>query len=157
MPSSADPNLGLHAGWDLGESGWNTQMNTNLRSLGALVLLTVNSAGDTTAPASPTNGDRYILGNVTASTGDWRSANAHTVAVRIGGAWVFYTPQVGWYAIARDNFQIYYYSTTSGNTRWVPLAGRYTEYASDTAAGTGGVPSGGLYINSTSKALTVKS
>ena len=32
--SSTDPNLGLNYGWTLGESGWDTGMDANLKRLG---------------------------------------------------------------------------------------------------------------------------
>ena len=35
--SSTDPNLGLNYGWTLGESGWDTGMDANLKRLGAVV------------------------------------------------------------------------------------------------------------------------
>ena len=58
--SSTDPNLGLNYGWTLGESGWDTGMDTNLKRLGAVVGLSVKDRDLTTPPASPANGDRYI-------------------------------------------------------------------------------------------------
>ena len=39
--ASTDPNLGLTYGWTLGESGWNTSMDANLKRLGAVVGLSV--------------------------------------------------------------------------------------------------------------------
>ena len=39
--SSTDPNLGLNYGWTLGESGWDTGMDANLKRLGAVVGLSV--------------------------------------------------------------------------------------------------------------------
>ena len=35
--SSTDPNLGLNYGWTLGESGWDTGMDANLKRLGAVL------------------------------------------------------------------------------------------------------------------------
>ena len=39
--ASTDPNLGLTYGWTLGESGWHTTMDGNLKRLGAVVGLAV--------------------------------------------------------------------------------------------------------------------
>lgn len=39
--SSTDPNLGLNYGWTLGESGWDTGMDANLKRLGAVIGLSV--------------------------------------------------------------------------------------------------------------------
>ena len=39
--SSTDPNLGLNYGWTLGESGWDTGMDANLKRLGTVVSLSV--------------------------------------------------------------------------------------------------------------------
>ena len=33
--ASTDPNLGLTYGWTLGESGWHTSMDANLKRIGA--------------------------------------------------------------------------------------------------------------------------
>ena len=51
--SSTDPNLGLNYGWTLGESGWDTGMDANLKRLGAVVGLSVKDRDLTTPPASP--------------------------------------------------------------------------------------------------------
>ena len=53
--SSTDPNLGLNYGWTLGESGWDTGMDANLKRLGAVVGLSVKDRDLTTPPASPAN------------------------------------------------------------------------------------------------------
>ena len=50
MPQT-DPNLGLAYGWTLGESGWHTGMDANLKRLGAVVGLAVTSRSTTTPPA----------------------------------------------------------------------------------------------------------
>ena len=39
--ANVDPNLGLTYGWTLGESGWHTTMDGNLKRLGAVVGLAV--------------------------------------------------------------------------------------------------------------------
>ena len=81
--SSTDPNLGLNYGWTLGESGWDTGMDANLKRLGAVVGLSVKDRDLTTPPASPTNGDRYLI--PAAATGLW-AGKTNQIAVRIADA-----------------------------------------------------------------------
>lgn len=104
--SSTDPNLDLVYGWTLGESGWNTGMDANLKRLGAIVGLSVTSRTVTTPPASPAEGDRYIVPS--GATGDW-SGRTDQIAVRIGGAWEYHAPRVGWvcYIAAEDRLAVY--------------------------------------------------
>lgn len=97
--SSTDPNLGLNYGWTLGESGWDTGMDANLKRLGAIVGLSVKDRDLTAPPASPTNGDRYIVPS--GATGAW-SGKTGQIAVRIAGAWEYHVPQVGWLAYIED-------------------------------------------------------
>ena len=61
MASRKEPNLGLNYGWGDAESGWQEQMNENLRAIGALVQGAVNSATVTAPPAEAVEGDRYII------------------------------------------------------------------------------------------------
>lgn len=98
MPST-DPNLGLAYGWTLGESGWHTEMDANLKRLGAIVGLSVKDRDLTAPPSSPTEGDRYII--PAGATGAW-SGKTGQIAVRINGAWEYHVPQVGWLAYIED-------------------------------------------------------
>lgn len=97
--SSTDPNLGLTYGWTLGESGWDTGMDANLKRLGATVGLSVKDRDLTVPPASPANGDRYIV--PAAATGAW-AGKTHQIAVRINGVWEYHTPKVGWLCYIED-------------------------------------------------------
>ncbi len=105
MPLS-DPNLGLNYGWTLGESGWHTQMDANIKRLGALVGLSVTSRTVTTPPASPMDGERYIV--PAAATGVW-AGKADQIALWIDGAWEYHAPKVGWLAFiaAEDRLAVY--------------------------------------------------
>jgi hypothetical protein len=105
MPQT-DPNLGLVYGWTLGESGWHTGMDANLKRLGAVVGLSVASRTLTTPPASPAEGDRYIVPS--GATGDWAGRTGQ-IAVRINGVWEFHAPSVGWlaYIVAEDRLAVY--------------------------------------------------
>ena len=94
-----DPNLGLNYNWTLGESGWDTGMDANLKRLGAVVGLSVKDRGLTTPPASPVNGDRYIV--PTGATGVWAGKTGQ-IAVRIGDAWEYHLPKLGWLCFIED-------------------------------------------------------
>ncbi len=97
--ASTDPNLGLTYGWTLGESGWNTSMDANLKRLGAVVGLSVKDRDLATPPASPVDGDRYII--PAAATGIW-AGKTNQIAVRVASAWDYYTPKVGWLCFIED-------------------------------------------------------
>lgn len=112
--SSLDPNLGLRYGWALGESGWNTGMDANLKKLGALVQLSV--AGVVNTPTVTAAGTRYIVG--TSPTGAF-AGQAGAVAVRVGSTWEFYTPTAGWSAYNTADGKTYIYS---GGLWSVPVA-----------------------------------
>ena len=97
--ASTDPNLGLTYGWTLGESGWNTSMDANLKRLGAVVGLSVKDRDLATPPVSPVDGDRYIV--PAAATGVW-VGKTNQIAVRVAGAWEYYVPKVGWLCFIED-------------------------------------------------------
>lgn len=97
--AATDPNLGLSYGWTLGEANWNGGMDANLKKLGAVVGLSVKDRDLATPPASPADGDRYIV--AAAATGAW-SGRTNQIAVRLGGAWEFHLPKVGWVCFIED-------------------------------------------------------
>jgi hypothetical protein len=67
--------------------------NDALRILDALVQPAVLSRVLTVPPATPADGDRYIV--PTGATGDW-SSQAGSIAAYQDGAWAYYGPRVGW-------------------------------------------------------------
>ena len=101
--ANIDPNLGLTYGWTLGESGWDTGMDANLKRLGATVGLSVKVRDLTTPPASPVNGDRYIV--PAAATGVW-AGKTNQIAVRIEDVWEFHPPQIGWLCYLEDEAKL---------------------------------------------------
>ena len=107
--ASTDPNLGLTYGWTLGESGWHTSMDANLKRLGAVVGLSVKDRDLTTPPASPVDGDRYII--PAAATGVW-AGKTNQMAVRVPSTWEYYTPKVGWLCYIDDEAVLSAYKTT---------------------------------------------
>ena len=107
--SSIDPNLGLNYGWTRGESGWDTGMDANLKRLGAVVGLSVKDRDLTTPPASPANGDRYLI--PAAATGVW-AGKTNQIAVRIADAWEYHSPKIGWLCYIEDEANLSAYKST---------------------------------------------
>ena len=106
--SSTDPNLGLTYGWTLGESGWASGMDANLKRLGATVGLSVKDRALTAPPASPANGDRYLI--PAAATGVW-AGKTNQIAVRIEGVWEYHAPKVGWLCYIEDEAKLSVYKS----------------------------------------------
>ena len=104
--ANIDPNLGLSYGWTLGESGWGTGMDANIKRLGATVGLSVKDRDLTTPPTSPANGDRYLI--PAAATGVW-AGKTNQIAVRIVGVWEFHAPQIGWLCYIEDEAKLTVY------------------------------------------------
>ena len=67
--------------------------NDALMMLDALVQLSVISRSLTAPPATPGDGDRYLV--PAAATGDWADHD-HSIAAWHDGAWRFFPPQEGW-------------------------------------------------------------
>jgi hypothetical protein len=147
MAASQAPNVGLYHGWTLGEGGWNLQMDANLKAADALLCIGVLSATTTAPPGSPTAGDRYLI--PTSATGDWATYDG-SIAIWNGTAWDVFPTSNSWNVLAIDTGQTW---VKSGGS-WVLWATLLGSYANDSAAATGGVPVGGLYINSSSGAMT---
>jgi hypothetical protein len=112
MPST-EPNLGLTYGWALGESNWNASMDSNLKRLGAVVGLSVKDRDLATPPASPTDGDRYIV--AAAATGAWAGKTGQ-IAVRVAGQWEFYPAKIGWLCFVEDESVLTTYKATGWGT-----------------------------------------
>lgn len=148
--SHQEPNIGLNYGWRLGESGWNLQMDENLKAIGALLLVSVLSATDTTPQESLSPGDRYLV-PASGVTGAW-SGHEKKIVRWSGSAWEVFNPQSGWEVTAQDTAQRYHYDGTS----WALLHTRLGKYMNDTLAANGGVPIGGVYTNPLTGTLHVR-
>jgi len=74
-------------------------VNEALRMLDALVQLSVLSQTQVTAPATPLDGDRYIVG--AGATGVWLGKEAQIAAYQ-DGAWAFFPPNTGWQSWVED-------------------------------------------------------
>ena len=101
MAASTEPRSGLLYAWTLGESGWNTGMDTNLKSIGRFAYhLSVKDRDLTGPPGSPVSGDSYIP--AATATGAW-AGKEKQIAVWDGSAWVFSgAPREGWVASVDD-------------------------------------------------------
>jgi len=149
MTTPQAPNVGIYYGWALGESGWNTQMDSNLKTMDALLMIGVLSASTVAPPGSPSSADRYLI--PVGATGVWATYDG-SIAIWNGTAWEIFPTKSTWTLIALDTGQ-----------RWVNNAGTWVlsssllgQYVDDAAAATGSVPVGGLYVNSSTGAITAR-
>lgn len=98
--ASQEPNIGLNYGWGLGESGWDQQMDENLRAIGALLHLEVLSRDvDDPSTLSPEDGDRYLIPS--GATGVWDGQDGK-IARYMDGEWELHTPKAGWRCVIVD-------------------------------------------------------
>jgi len=91
-------NLGLPL-LDAGQAGKSFTMNEALTRIDTLLLLSVRSWTVTAPPATPTEGDRYVV--PIGASGDWTGRDGQ-LAVRVNGGWDFSTPLPGWRAFVED-------------------------------------------------------
>ena len=105
MVQKTAPNLGMNYGWDLGESGWKPGMDANMKKLDAIVGAAVLAIAN--SPSVTDDGTRYIVG--TSPSGAF-AGQAGKLAVRVEGAWEFYTPRAGWSVYNLANGTAYRYT-----------------------------------------------
>lgn len=122
MPARPLPNLLLQAFFDLGEDGWEDEMDLNLLKLSVLVQATV-SEKVAEEPADPAAGTIIVLDETNAT-------HPNAIAVFDDGAWVYFTPTEGWLIYNRDTGSYLTYDSTE----WALLA---------TGGGGGDIPAGG--------------
>lgn len=89
--------------------------NDALNDLDALVQMSVVSRVIATPPASPVDGDCYIVGS--SPTGAWSGQAGH-VALYYSG-WRFKTPKAGWLAFVRAESKFVVYNGSA----WALLGG----------------------------------
>jgi uncharacterized protein DUF2793 len=124
-------------------------VNEALDHLDGLVQLSVISSSLTAPPASPTDGDRYIV--VASATGAWTGWD-DSVAHFSGGAWLRMIPQTGWIAWDQAVGGITTFDATSGWTALATGADAFTELA-DTPAAFAGQAGKALQVNTAETAL----
>ncbi|OYU47121.1 MAG: ribonuclease III [Rhizobiales bacterium PAR1] len=100
---SNTPNLSLPY-LAAGQAQKHVTLNEALRMLDALVQLSVFSRGLTTPPASPANGQSYIV--PAGATGSW-SGQTGKIAAFQDGVWMLYAAVEGWTAWVRDEDKLY--------------------------------------------------
>lgn len=112
MALSSGPNLGILVDGLIGEQHFSELMR-QWRGLDALVMPHVKSATVTAQPASPTNGDTYII--PTGATGAGWSANIGKLARYSSAitAWEYYTPKKGWWTYVEDTNSEYIHDGTN--------------------------------------------
>ncbi len=90
--------------------------NEALQRLDALLHLEVLDRHLAVPPASPADGDRYIVG--AAATGAWAGEDGHVAAWQ-DGVWRFFEPQIGWRAFVRDEAALY----VKAESGWIVAGG----------------------------------
>ena len=75
-------------------------LNESLRALDGLLFLSVVSRSVTTPPASPSEGDRYLIAG--GASGDW-AGKSGLLACFVDGGWLYFTPQMGWVCWIEDD------------------------------------------------------
>lgn len=108
------PNLALPY-IDQNQSQKHVTHNVAIRELDAIVQLSVLDDALTAPPATPADGDRYIV--ATGGSAAWLGKDGEVAAWQ-DGAWNFYAPKSGWLAfvVARSEAHLY------AGAAWVPLA-----------------------------------
>ncbi len=109
------PNLALPLLAD-SQSRKHVTVNEALSQLDGIVQLSVISTTETAPPASPAEGDRYIV--AAGATGSWAGWD-ESVALWSGGAWLQLVPQTGWLAWDQDAGELLTYDGASG---WAALS-----------------------------------
>jgi lysophospholipase L1-like esterase len=91
--------------------------NEAIRALDALIQIAVASRTQAAAPASPTEGARFIV--PAAAAGPWTGFSPHIAAFQ-DGAWVKYTARAGWLVWVEDEDRLYSFDGTA----WIVAGGQ---------------------------------
>lgn len=122
--------------------------NEALRALDAVVQLTVLDRNLAAPPATPAEGDRYII--AASPTGAWAGHAGHITAFQ-DAAWLFYPPKEGWLTwIADENIAVAY-----DGAAWTSFSGGATTFLglTDTPAAYTGAGSKLVKVNAGATAL----
>lgn len=85
--------------WEQSQAQPHVTVNEALRWLECFAVLIVADKDLTTPPGSPSDGDRYIVGE--GATDDW-SGHDNEIAMYMGTAWAFKVPPIGTVAYVSD-------------------------------------------------------
>lgn len=108
MSITNGPNLGLMVNGNAGE-GHYSQFMAFLRGVDGLVMPSVKGYLTNTPPASPADGDCYIIG--AAPTGAWAGQGGKVARYStVAAAWEYYTPKNGWMIEANSARESYRYT-----------------------------------------------
>ena len=132
MSASQEPIGLIYWGWDNGESGWKNQVDANWLKIGSVMQLAAKSRNVSAPPATPANGDRYIVGP--SATGVWATKENRLAVYRSNiPGWEFYVPTNGWQCIIEDEISsgIVIWNGTAWRSRDEP--GALTDAATITA------------------------
>ena len=99
--------------------------NEALRLLDGLVQLSVLDRDLTAPPASPNEGDRYIVAS--GATGDWAGWDLN-IALWTDGAWLRLPPRVGWPAWVEDEAVLLVYDGTDWISTTPPALQELTRF-----------------------------
>ncbi|MDQ0317825.1 DUF2793 domain-containing protein [Amorphus orientalis] len=105
MSEPTTPNLQLPTVWPA-QAQKHVPVNEAFARLDALVQLSVRDRDLADPPASPDEGDRYIVAG--SATGAWTGKSGQ-VAARIDGTWIFFPPKSGWTAWVEDEAGLVYW------------------------------------------------
>ncbi|MCF6199885.1 MAG: DUF2793 domain-containing protein, partial [Hyphomicrobiaceae bacterium] len=97
--------------------------NEAIRNLDAIVQLSALDRSLVSAPASPANGDRYIV--APAATGDWLAKDGQIAAFQ-DNVWSFYPPQVGWLCWVANELKLLAFDGTTWNVISSSISGGLT-------------------------------
>ncbi len=104
MPDASTPNLALPL-LQAAQSQKHVTHNEALVALDTLVQLAVLDKDLTAPPASPAEGDRYLIAG-TSPTGSWTGWAGRVVRYQ-DGAWRSFVPRPGWLAFVADEADLY--------------------------------------------------
>ena len=115
MAAVTGPRNGMQHSWALGEPGWNTGMDANMKFADNFGMhLSVKDRDLAAPPGSPSNGDTYII--AAAATGAWAGKATGTLTMwsTQDAAWRFATPRMGMFCYIEDEQKISVYKTGTG-------------------------------------------
>lgn len=98
------PNVGLNYGWETGDDDWGGPVNWNWLLLDVVSTPFAKSITLTVPPASPEDGDRYII--PAGATGVWAS-KVGRIAYYTNDQWLYFQPKKGWYQRVFDTHKTY--------------------------------------------------
>jgi hypothetical protein len=122
MSQITGPVFGIYGGQtNDGESQWRQAINQSLIKIDAVISLSVINNDQIATPATPTSGDRYIVGS--GATGAFATHDKQIAVYTYGPngtlGWVFYAPINGLKAYSISDSTTYIYD--SATTSWVAM------------------------------------